>query len=303
MSDRFSTIDWDDLRFFLAVARSGSLRGGAEAMHANHATVSRRLATLEAGIDARLFDRTRGGLVLTELGERLLPHALKVEDEIVSASRLIAGRDSRPTGTIHVSMAPALSISSIGDDLAAFTEAFADIELHLQVTNAFADLARREADVSIRYAYEVTDDVVGRRVQRCAKAVYCSPGYAERVRAEDGGEGLTWIGWGEPDADETAPWIRRSPFPKARLKHRINEAVPQIAMASAGVGLTILPCFLGDRSPGLVRAPCSEPVLDRSLWLLFHNDLRRTARIRAFVDFIVERIRGRKAEFVAGARA
>ncbi|MCP4303867.1 MAG: LysR family transcriptional regulator [bacterium] len=303
MSDRLSAIDWDDLRFFLAVARSGGLRGAAEAIHANHATVSRRLAALEAGVDARLFDRTKTGLVLTQLGEQLLPHALKVEDEVASASRLIAGRDSQPTGSVHVSIAPALSVSSIAEDLAAFTQAFEEISLHLQVTNAFADLARREADVSIRYAYEVTDDVVGLRVQRCAKAVYCSPDYAKRIRAGDDGEGLTWIGWGEDEGDESAGWIRKSPFPRARLKHRINEAVPQMTMASAGLGLTILPCFVGDRASGLVRAPGQAPMLDRSLWLLFHNDLRRTARIRSFVDFVVGRIRSRKDEFLAGAIA
>lgn len=301
MTERLSSIDWDDLRFFLAVARAGGLRGAAETIHANHATVSRRLTALEADVDARLFDRTKAGLVLTQLGEQLLPHALKVEDEVASASRLIAGRDSRPTGPVYVSMPPALSVSSIAEDLAAFTRAFEDISLHLQVTNAFADLARREADVSIRYAFEVTDDVVGLRVQRCAKAIYCSPDYARQIKPGSDGEGLIWIGWGEDENDESAGWIRKSPFPRARLKHRINEAVPQMTMASAGLGLTILPCFVGDHAPGLVRVPEHEPVLDRSLWLLFHNDLRRTARIRAFVDFIVARVRARKDEFLAGA--
>lgn len=301
MEDRLSAFDWDDLRFFLAVARAGSLRGGAEATGANHATVSRRLASLEAGIDARLFDRSKLGLVLTQLGEELLPHALKVEEELASASRIVAGRDSRPAGAVHVSMPPMLGMTSIMEDLADFTRAYPDILLHIEVTNALADLARREADVSIRYAFEVTDDVVGRRVQRCAKAVFCSPGYAEAMVEDNGGVGLHWIGWNEDEGQETAEWVRKSPFPHARLKHRINEAVPQIAMATASVGLAVLPCFLGDRVPGLVRAPFQEPELDRSIWLLFHNDLRKTARIRAFVDFLVSRIRGRKQEFLAGA--
>ncbi len=300
MSDRLSNFDWDDLRFFLAVARSGTLRGGAEAIRANHATVSRRLTSLERGIKARLFDRTKSGLKLTQLGEELLPHALRVEDEIAAASRFVAGRDSHPSGQIHVSMPSGISHTSIVDDFAEFSREYEEIELSFQVTNTFADLARREADVSIRYAYEVTDDVVGRRVLRCARAVYCAADYAKRIN-DDGGEGLTWIGWNEDEGDKTAPWIKKTPFPHARLRHRINEVATQVAMAAAGMGLTFLPCFMADRNPGLVRAPFQDPVLDRSIWLLLHNDLRNTARIRVFVDFLVRRIKSRRDEFVAGA--
>ena len=97
-----------------------------------------------------------------------------------------------------------------------------------------------------------------------------------------------------------ATWIRRSPFPHATLRHRVNEAEWQMALAATGVGLTTLPCFLADRHPGLVRAPYQAPVPDRSLWLLLHSDLRNTARIRVLVDFLVARIRSRKEEFTAG---
>ncbi|MCZ6772497.1 MAG: LysR family transcriptional regulator [Proteobacteria bacterium] len=300
MPRRLAVFDWDDLRFFLAVARTGTLRGGAESIQANHATVSRRLAVLETAVEARLFDRTKGGLRLTQLGEELLPHALRVEKEIAAASRVVAGRDARPAGPIYVSIPPFMALSSIVDDFVEFSRQFEDIDIHLQVSNAFADLERREADVSIRYAYEVTDDVVGRKLVRCSKAVYCAAGYAEKIKG-NGGDGLTWVGWNEAEGETTAPWVIKGPFPNARLRHRINEAVPQVTLAAAGAGLTYLPCFIGDRYPGLVRAPYQKPVPDRSLWLLLHSDLRKTARIRIFVDFMAHRIKSRKDEFVAGA--
>ena len=129
-----------------------------------------------------------------------------------------------------------------------------------------------------------------------------NPEYAARMR-DDGGKDCEWIGWIEPLEDNSAAWIRSSPFPNAALRHRIGEAVPHLALAAAGAGLTMLPCFAGDRHPGLVRAPFHEPVLDRSIWLLLHGDLRQTARIRLFIDFMVARIRSRRAELQGDIQA
>lgn len=300
MLQRLSAFDWDDLKFFLAVARAGTIRGGADAIRANHATVSRRLAALERTVEARLFDRTKTGLKLTQLGEELLPHVVRIEEEIATASRAVVGRDKRPSGTIHVSIPPFMAMSSIMEDFAEFSRQFEDIDIHLDLTNAIASLERLEADVSIRYAYEVTDNVVGRRLVQCAKAAYCSPAYAQKMQ-DNGGEGLHWIGWVENEGDTTAPWVQKSPYPNATIRHRINEGAPQMALAAASAGLTVAACFVGDNYPGVVRAPYQKPELDRSIWLLLHNDLRKTARIRMFVDFLAERIISRKDEFIAGS--
>jgi DNA-binding transcriptional LysR family regulator len=299
MADRLGAFDWNDLRFFLAVARAGSIRGGAASIGANHATVSRRLAALEHAVEARLFDRAKSGLQLTQLGDALLPHAMRVEEEVAASSRIVAGRDARPAGTIKISIPPFLALTSIMDDFADFARCHGDIDIDLEVTNSFADLERREADVTLRYAYEVTEDVIGRKLVRCGKAAYCSPAYAEAM-SDNGGDGLTWIGWTEDEGDTSASWIKKSPFPKALLRHRIREAVPQLTLAAAGAGLALLPCMVGERFPKVVRAPFQTPVPDRSLWLLLHRDLRKSARIRLLVDFLADRIRSRKGEFLPG---
>ncbi|MDV7338537.1 LysR family transcriptional regulator [Terasakiella sp. A23] len=290
--------DWDDLKYFLAVARVGTLRGGAESINANHATLSRRLNMLEENMGARLFDRTQSGLVLTQTGEELLPHAQRVEEEINAASRTVIGRDLDPKGPIYFSMPPFMAMSFLAEELADFSSLYKDIDLHIEVTNTIVDLARREADVSLRVVSEVHDDVVGRKLSGYSKAAYCSPDYAEQMQ-DNGGEGLHWIGWMEPEGDTTAPWIKESAYPKAKLRHRIHEGVPQITLATAGVGLTQIPCFMGDRVSGLVRAPFQKPVVDqRNIWLLLHRDLRKTARVRLFVDFLAERIHKRKHELL-----
>ncbi|MGO1120632.1 LysR family transcriptional regulator [Rhodovibrionaceae bacterium A322] len=302
MPERFSEIDWDDLKFFLAVARAGSLRGAAETLGANHATVSRRLKTLEKGLSARLFDRMSDGLKLTQLGEELQPFALRIEGEVLAASRMVSGKDESPAGVIHLSVPPAMAATQLVDDLAEFSSLYPDIDLHMNLTNDYSDLARREADVALRVGHELVGDeenVVCRHVVRYALAIFCSPDYAARIE-DNGGRGLVWIGWNEEAGATTAPWIKAGPFPHAKLRHRTMDASLQMSLASRGVGLCSLPCFMGDRHPGLVRAPFHRPQLDRSIWLLLHRDLRQTARIRALADFLVQRLQARKSAFLGG---
>lgn len=292
--------NWDDLKVFLAIARTGTLRGGAQSIQANHTTLTRRLSLLEERIGTRLFDRSNQGLVLTQTGEDLLPHAERVEEEMLVAARAIVGRDAQPSGTVYLTLPHGLAMTSVMDDLTAFSDQYPDISLNMNFTNDVADLTRREADVSLRVAYDVSDDLVGRKLIQMSQAAYCSRQYAERIR-DNQGEGLHFIGWHEPEGESSAPWLKESFYPKAVLKHRVSELVPLITLAAAGMGMAYLSCNLGDRHPELVRAPFQKPLAYRSLWLLLHRDLRSTARIRIFVDFLADRIRNRRNEFwVAG---
>lgn len=288
--DRNSSIDWDALPVFLAVARAGSLRGAARALGVNHATVTRRLKALEAGLGAALFDRTPDAFVLTQAGEALLGAAERMEGEVFAAERMIAGRDAEPAGVVRVSMPWAVMHGLLAPAIAAFAARFPAIELDVELTDAFSDLARREADVSIRMAHEVTDDVVGRRLCRYATCIYASPEVAGSLgpKTGDASGAVPWIGWGAAAANPS--WTRDTPFPSLTVRHRMSTHALQLETAKAGLGLTMLPCFLGDPEPGLVRVPGAAPVPDRSLWLLLHNDLRKAARVRAFVDFMATAI-------------
>ncbi|MDK9760107.1 LysR family transcriptional regulator, partial [Vibrio sp. D173a] len=240
--------------------------------------------------------RSKQGLQLTQIGEELLPYAERVEEEMVAASRMIIGKDSEPVGTVYVSMPHGLAMTSIMDDLALFAERYPDITLNLNFGNDIANLSRRESDVSIRIANKVYDDAVGRRLVQMSQAAYCTREYAEKVK-DNAGEGLHFIGWHEPEGDVSAQWLKESFYPKATLKHRVSELVPLINLAASGLGMAYLACNLGDRHPNLVRAPFQKPLPYRSIWLLLHTDLRRTARIRRFVDFLGEQIQSRENEF------
>ena len=187
---------------------------------------------------------------------------------------------------MRITLPPSLAYVFIAPLLARFSEACPDIDLDIQINNSFQDLTKHEADVSIRVAYSVTDDVVDRKVIQYAKGVYASRSYiAMHQDLFDGnGAGLTWIGWG--DDDPHPEWARKSRFPAASTRHCAPQGVMQLEMARDGMGMTFLPCFTGDTEPELQRVPSTEIVADRSIWPLLHSDLRTTARIRAFVDFM-----------------
>ena len=290
MVDRKLSVDWDDLRVFLAILRSRSLRGAARTLRLNHATVNRRLKALEAAFGSKLFDRTRAGFAPTQAGEELLDTAERVEDELFKAQQSIAGRDADLSGEVKVSLPYAVVRGFLAADLCTFSRRYPGIDLDLDLTDRFSDLTRLEADVSIRMAYDVAGDVVGRRLVRYSKAIYATP---DVVRSLDPvpsvfDERRVWIGWHGGDGDIS--WVRGTSYPNVPVRHNLPDHALQTEMARAGMGLTMLPCFLGDTEPGLIRVPGSIPKPDRSIWMLSRSDLRRTARVGAFVDYIAAAI-------------
>ena len=288
------TLDWDQVRVFLAAERAGSLRGASDQLGVNHATVSRAIQGLEVTLGARLFDRSSGGLVLTQPGEMLLSHAEAMERQTISLRRQMAGLDDDPSGVVRVSVPPSFVNALIQIIMPGFSEAYPEIDIQLIATNRLSNLGRLEADVSIRSAFEVDDDVVGRRVLRYVVGAFATPDYlAKHPDLEIGdGTGATWVGWGE-----ARDWVKDSPFPKATARHRFPEVFMQIEGAVQGLGMVYIPAFLGDADPRLVRIPGVPVKPNRSIWILLHSDLRKTARVRAFVDYVAAAIRERREMF------
>ena len=287
-------LDWDSLRVFLAASRASSLRGASEKLGVNHATISRAILRLEQSLGTRLFERSSDGLALTEPGETLMIHAEEIERQTLQISRKISGLDGEPTGLVRVSMPPALTQGFLTPLLVSFSKKYPEITIRIIGTNKISDLRRQEADVSIRLAFKVEDDVVGRKLCRYVLGAFASPSYlAEHPDLQIGdGSGAHWIGWGGNN-----DWIHESPFPKAAIRHQLPEIQTQLEAAAAGLGMVWVPCFLGDQHKGLLRIPNVQVVPSRSIWLLLHGDLRNSARVRAFVDHTASEIQARKTEF------
>lgn len=278
--------NWDDLRFFLAVARKGSVRGAAALLGVNHSTVSRRIDGFEKRLDARLFERLPSGYFITGAGEEMLHAATRIEKEVDTIGRRVVGRDARLSGLLRVTLHGSLAQKLLMPDLAAFGAAYPEIELALVLSHSMADLARREADVAIRISNEPPESLVGRRILKYANAIYASHDYLAARDLTDHGAGLNWVGWSDTVPDPQ--WVRESPFPKAPARNRITEPMAQMEAARAGMGLAMLPCFIGDTEPGLRRVLPRVTMPSRDIWILTHEDLRRTARVRQFIDFMAK---------------
>ncbi len=291
-------IDWAELPYFLAVARTGSLRAAADLVGGTHATVDRHLRALEAAYSVRLFERSTTGLSLTPAGESLLPMAEEAELAVIGARRRIEGLDREAAGTVRVTVPPALAYDVLPPIFARFADQHPDIDLDITVTDRFQDLTRSEADVSVRVAFEVTDDVIGRRILQYTSGIYASRDYLARNWETAGhrGEGLHWIGWG--DSSPMPDWVRSSPFPNASLRHTVREGYMVMHMIHQGQGMSYLPCFVEKYLPGLVRVPGTEATPDRSIWLLLHADLRKTTRVRLFVDYMAQELKAMRSEFL-----
>ncbi|WP_299613576.1 LysR family transcriptional regulator [uncultured Tateyamaria sp.] len=289
-------MNWDQMRVLLAIHRAGSLRGAATDLNVNHATVARALQGAEGSLGTRLFDRSARGLTLTQPGEMLLPHAEEMERRMLEVQRRLTGLDSVPSGTVRVSLPPSFGHKFFVSILAEFTAQYPDIRVDVVATNKISDLSRQEADVSVRAANKIDDDLVGRRVVDYVNAAFATPDYiaAHPDLVETQGQGAHWIGWGGDDS-----WIAQTPLPKAQPRHKLPEIFMQTEAAAAGLGMAWVPAFLADPHPDLVRVPEVPTGPGRGVWILLHGDLRRSARVRAFVDFVAAWITARRSLFTS----
>ncbi|KRA61591.1 hypothetical protein ASD79_05600 [Caulobacter sp. Root655] len=286
----FEQTDWDDLRVALAIARAGSLSGAARTIGVSHPTMFRRLRSLEARLGVRLFERTSAGLAPSAAGEALVQAAEAIEARLTQLGRTLEGREGRPSGTVRLATTDTLMAGPLPPMLAAFRGAYPEIVVEAGVSNAMADLSRREADVAIRPALDPPPTLTGRRVCALAFAVYGAPG--------DTGQGEG--DWVAPDdslsALKLSRWMAERGL-SARATFRGNSLVSLREAARAGLGRAVLPCYLGDLDPGLRRLGDPIAELATELWVLTHPDLTTAGRIRAFLDEIYRRLAERRDLF------
>ena len=282
--------DWEHMPYFLAVVRGGSFRAAANELRATHGTVSRHIDALEKSYGSLLFQRTRSGPKLTPAGQSLVPLAQEAEVIFRRARRQVQGHDSLHRGAVRVSLTGVMAYELVAPIFARYAVHYPDIDLQIHVSDAFADINRLQTDVSLRYAKEIDVDVVARILLTMSLGIYASREYVERFlpEASPEGHGLSWIGWGE--IDHHPGWVENSRFPRAVVRHATTDHVMQIALARHGVGMIRTTPFFAQRFPELIQVPGTVLTPDRPLWLLLHEDLRQTARVRSLVDFLASEL-------------
>jgi DNA-binding transcriptional LysR family regulator len=292
-------VDWDDLRSFLAVARAGSLAEAARGLGKSYSTVSRRLAALEAGLGARLFDRSGATYELTRAGYEMLESAKRMEAEFEALAKSVAGRDARLVGRIRIATTDALATSFM-PELAEFSRRYSDIEIDLLSTPEPAELAMREAEVALLVTGEPPTSLVGRRLAVLPSALYAAKRYlAEHPKSLELGAHV-WVGWEDGMSHIPAARWMREHVPDARIACRVSSGTTLRAAIQAGVGIGHLLCFMAEDDPVLEQLRPPEPALETGLWLLTHEDLRTTGRVRVFLDSMADAIGRHRRRLAAG---
>jgi DNA-binding transcriptional LysR family regulator len=288
-------MDWEDLRYFHAVAREGSLAGAARTLGVNHSTVFRRINRLEDDLGVRLFERLREGYVLSVAGEDLRGAAERISDEVDDAGRRLLGRDAQLTGTLTLTTTDTLMNDYLGPHLAGFQRHYPEVTLEVLLDTQFLNLSKRQADVALRPTPNPPDVLVGRRLAGVAFAVYGAPGYLDAAGRGQPLGAYDWLGFDAALAHlAAADWMRKA-LPEAACRFRANNLMALLGAARAGMGLAALPCFMGDPEPGLERIEKLADAHGTALWILTHADLRNTARVRAFMDTVGDSIRANSA--------
>lgn len=286
--------DWNDLRYFLAVARYGSTLAAGRALSLSQSTVQRRLAELERRIGRKLVKRHPTGYRLTELGEEMLPYAERIGQAVSAFEQRLDAAKRDVLGVIRVTCPePIVSRITQSSLLDRFHARHPGLRVELVMSDKYLDLSKGEADVALRSGDAVDEELVGRKIGDSIWAVYASRKYIERHGKPERIEDLNQhsiIGFDETMANHrAAKWLKQV-APDAKIVARNNSVLGLVYAVKSGVGIAPLPAPIGDAEEGLVRVLGPIPELARIWRVLAHPDLRRTPRVSAFFDFIAEEI-------------
>jgi DNA-binding transcriptional LysR family regulator len=283
-------LDWDDYKVFLSLARAGTLSAAARTLHVNQSTMSRRLQALEAAAGARLFERTASGYSLSAAGEAVRGHIEQLEVQAIGIERQLLGQDARPTGRVRLAASDSFAAWFLVPRLERFQRLYPGIELELFTGNQPVNLARREADISLRLRRPKEPNLIARRLAQAGWAVYAKSSYLEaygKPSARGRMRGHKLIGLDtELRGTVGARWLAKQGS-RGEVVLRCNSLISQAAAVVAGLGISALPCLFGDREPGLVRA-LPHVIGAHEVWLVVHPDVKGSARVRVVMDYLTE---------------
>jgi DNA-binding transcriptional LysR family regulator len=282
--------NWNDIRLVRELHRGGSLSKAAEELGVQHSTLSRRLKALEDKLGTRLFERVPKGVQATTAGLAVVEVAQRMEEQLQDLGRDLFGLDAQLSGVLRVTMVEVFA-RRLAPVFVEFSRKYPQVKLELVVDNATRSLTKREADVAVRVTNNPPEHLVGRKVQHLDYALYAAENLIEEFGPDPTVEDYPWMAW-DPTAGAhvTEAWMRTH-APKVRIACSVNDTIAMLAGVESGLGAGFMSCVLADEVPNLRQIRPPEPGFGVDLWLLTHSDLRQSARVRAFMDLVWERMR------------
>lgn len=274
-------MNWDDLRYFIEVVRSDNISQAGEVLGVNQSTVSRRIANLESQLGKALFDRTSNSWVITPTGETIIKFAENIANNVNDIQRKVEIDSDEVSGLIRITCVDVCVNRFMLPAISGFKQAHPDVDIELISDIEPLNLAAREADIALRGTNSPLPNLLGKRIGTLAFHVYGHVDLFENNLFEQP-SCITWIG----DRSTLPPWIKKN-FPKVKQVYRTNSIAVMHDMCRAGLGLALLSCAIADEVEELIRIPMKDIEPGIGLWVLSHVDLRTTARVRIFRDFLV----------------
>lgn len=281
-------MDWNDLKIFLAVARTGTLGAAARLVGQTQPTIGRRIRALEASAGHTLFQRTNDGFVLTDEGMTTLAYAERVEEELLALERELTGQKKDMAGLLRISSFDWFSLHILTPLIAEFTRIYPNVSVELITDPRLFSLSRREADIAFRLCPFDDPAVVQRKLMRIDYALYLATDLAKPKLYDGTGSRLITLDSALAEMPDAA-WLRKI-LPNAHVAFGGNNRDSHVKMCAAGVGIAVLPTLLGDKEQGIARLDFDEQPPSRDLYVGYHKDLRRLGRLRAFLDLTSQRL-------------
>jgi DNA-binding transcriptional LysR family regulator len=284
MTDQKRTdLDWQDVRIFLALARHGSLSAAARVLSVNHATIARRLHSLEDSLGEKLVERRPDGYALTLAGT----HALEAASDMEQAAQILGRgmQDGTPSGLVRISSSPGLSSGFLISRLPVLTARYPKLDIDLSPALRSVSLDRHEADIAIRFDRPKDGDIIARPLATVGYGFY---GTGEACRAVEAGGNLVLIGFNEADAYlSQEKWVTRH-FPRARIAFRAKDQALHAVAARSGIGLALIPHYIGRTDPTLRICDLGVVPSSREVFLLTRSRDRKDASIRVVANEVAD---------------
>jgi len=292
--------NWNDLRYFLAVARAGTLTTAAQRLRADHSTVSRRITALEESLRVTLFERRPSGFTLTAQGERLKDTAEAMESAAFLAQSVVADGDSSLSGAVRIGAPDGFGSSFLAPRINGLCDRYPELEVQLVAMPRVFSLSKREADIAISLSCPQEGRLYARKLTDYRLGLYATAAYLDArppILDREGLVGQHFIGYIDdlifaPELDYIESIGKITP----RIKS--SSLVAQVRATAVGAGLCMLPDFIARSEPALVPVLAGEVAITRSFWLIVHEDMRSLARIAVAADFIADLVRREQALFL-----